>query len=109
MSQDEGAAGRSSNGGPTGLQNRVDELEDRLDRLGIICEAMWQLLSGEVGLSLDQLAAKVDEQRVGDTFLEEEPEPSEPESLCPDCGSAMPVGARTCLFCSARPSGSALG
>lgn len=93
--------------GTADLQDRVVDLEDRLERLSTVCEAMWQLLAGEVGLSLDQLAAKVEERSNEDKRLDQSPEPPAPQSICPDCGETMPVGSKICLFCSARANGTA--
>ncbi|MGH1488805.1 MAG: hypothetical protein ACRBK7_05330 [Acidimicrobiales bacterium] len=81
---------------------RVGELEERVERLSVICEAMWQLLSDEAGLSLDQLSVRVEEMIAAQAQPDVEPELPEPESICPTCGETMPVGATTCLFCSAR-------
>lgn len=91
-----------------GLQFKVDELEERLERLSTICEAMWELLSDGAGLSLDQLASRVEQRGAEHAEAEQEiaKEEAKPQSLCPRCDEAMPVGAKTCLFCSARPSGS---
>ncbi len=80
--------------------SRVDELEDRLDRLGLICEAMWDLLSTEIGLDLGRLAARVEEMAKNGSPEHDHRGPD--VSSCPECGEAMPLGAKTCLFCAAR-------
>ncbi|MGI9599252.1 MAG: hypothetical protein ACR2QK_24020 [Acidimicrobiales bacterium] len=103
---------------PPRQPSRVEQLEDRVERLSVVCEAMWDMLSQEVGLELEQLAARVEEmspvdgpeqqqteqrrrplRRTGD----KQKDAQDPESrTCPDCGEAMTAESKVCLFCSAR-------
>jgi hypothetical protein len=88
----------SRNGRATG---RVDELEARINRLTVVCEAMWDLLSGQVGLGLDELAEAVDSM-TEELADDDEHHDAETTTDCPSCGKMMPVGAAICLFCTAR-------
>lgn len=85
--------------------SRVDELENRVQRLTVVCQAMWELLSPEVGLDLDELAMAVDDLAVtaanGDV-AESDSETVAETAGCPQCGKTMPVEASVCLFCTAR-------
>ena len=73
--------------------NNVDE---RVDRLLLLVEAMWSLLR-EQGLSDDQLIARLVELDEADGVNDgrHTPLPSD----CPSCGSKVAAGLSTCQFC----------
>lgn len=84
---------------PKGL-DRMAELEERVERLSGVCEAMWRLISEEIGLGLDRLTAKVAEfEANGVPSLDGTADES---GTCPNCGNKKPSDERLCLFCSAR-------
>jgi len=76
-------------------------LDDELDRLSLVNEAIWVLVSRRLGLADADLRTAVDELRAarrrdgGDR-----PRP------CPACGSMVPTGRPSCQFCgAAAPTG----
>lgn len=103
-----GAASERRNGrasesnGSMRSAGRVGELEQRVDRLTDVCRAMWELLSAEVGLDLDQLAAMVEGMADESTSSEDGDDGTD---TCPGCSKAMPIGSNVCLFCMARSPG----
>lgn len=68
----------------------VDELDERLDRLGIVVAAMWSLLE-DAGYTDEALEARIAELT----------RPAEEMALlsCPECGSGVRPGAGTCQIC----------
>ena len=75
---------------------RTEALEDRLENLTVVCEALWTLLNERLGLSDEQLVAAV-------TKLLEEHEAERSESAvparCPGCGAALNRDLDHCQFC----------
>ena len=73
-------------------QNDLADLDDRLDRLGIVVAAMWALLE-EAGYSDEALRQKIDELS----------RPLEEQGVlaCPQCGATVRQGAGSCQICGA--------
>lgn len=80
-------------------ETRVEALEERVERLSFICEAMWNLMSEELGLDLGRLTAKLAE--IGSPDSSPAEGDTEDDTVCPNCGNAKPAEAELCLFCSA--------
>ena len=75
---------------------KTEALEERLDHLTVVCEALWTLLHETLGLSDEQLVAAVT------ALLEEhEAERSEPvePARCPGCRAALNRDLDHCQFC----------
>jgi hypothetical protein len=70
---------------------KVIDLDERLDRLTMVIEAMWILLR-EQGLTDEQLAAKVEE-------LAEMNGGVRTTTRCPSCGAAVSRTEDHCQFC----------
>ena len=70
---------------------KVIDLDERLDRLTMVIEAMWTLLR-EQGLTDEQLAAKVEE-------LDKMDGGARTASRCPSCGAAVTRAEDHCQFC----------
>ena len=88
---------------------RDDDLEDRLDRLVLLTEAMWELLSQRFGLTVDDLVAHVREVdgRDGRYDGRRAPRVAPERHRCSSCDAVVPAGAAACQFCGtpAPPSG----
>jgi len=73
------------------------ELNEKIDRLAMICAAMFELLQPTTGITDVQLAAKIreiderDTQADGRTTSRGRP--------CPKCGATMSPRFGRCLFC----------
>jgi predicted Zn-ribbon and HTH transcriptional regulator len=75
---------------------RVLSVDDRVDRLSLIVEAMWELLE-ETGHTEEALRAKLEEIDARDGRVDgkvvRKPVP------CRACGSSSPPGRATCQMC----------
>jgi len=75
-----------------GAAGDIADLDDRIDRLGIVVAAMWSLLE-EAGYTDEALQAKIEELSKPLEELQMLP--------CPDCGATVRPGAGTCQICGA--------
>jgi hypothetical protein len=77
-------------------RQRADELEDRLEHLTVVTEALWTLLHEKLGLTDEQLVAAVasliEEHQVEHEAVAEPPR-------CPGCNAALNRGLDHCQFC----------
>jgi hypothetical protein len=78
---------------------RIEELDERIDKLAMIVRAMWALLEGQ-GLTADQLIAKLEEIDLLDGVVDDQIRPRVVD--CPSCHSKVAVGLKACQFCSAQ-------
>lgn len=77
--------------------------EDRLERLLLLTDAMWELLGERLGVSEAELAAKVAEIDGRDGSVDgRRVRPARP---CDECGAAVPKDRATCLFCGHEQPG----
>ena len=74
-------------------------LEERVERLSMICEAMWDLMAEQNDLDLEQLTAKLADISSSQVLLTQSA--LKDETTCPNCGNPKPAEASLCLFCSA--------
>jgi hypothetical protein len=72
-------------------------LEDKMDRLALICCALFELLQTTAGISEEQLRKKIAEidLRDGQADGRVTPRPKK----CPNCDATMSPKFRRCLFC----------
>jgi hypothetical protein len=81
-------------------QRRVDQLEEQLDKLTLVCAAMWDLLKEKQGFSdadLSNRVAVVDARDgTADGKLTHAVHP------CPECGRPMAPKYKKCLYCGAE-------
>jgi hypothetical protein len=72
------------------------DIDERIDRLTLLVEAMWSLLR-EQGLSDDDLAARLMELDQSDGTMDGRRTPA--PSTCRSCGSKVAAGLPACQFC----------
>lgn len=72
------------------------DLDERIDRLAIVVEAMWALLE-EQGYRAEDLEAKV--RQLASQALDA---PMESATQCRNCRALVPRGMETCQFCGER-------
>lgn len=77
-------------------ESRVLSVDDRVDRLTLIVEAMWELLEAS-GYTEEALRAKVEEIDGRDGRVDGKVTRS--PGLCHACGSSSPPGRATCQMC----------
>ncbi|MEX2650929.1 MAG: hypothetical protein WD473_00580 [Acidimicrobiia bacterium] len=76
--------------------NRIEDLDERIDKLAMIVRAIWALMEGQ-GLTADQLIAKLEEIDLLDGVIDDRVRPGIVE--CPSCQSKVAIGLKACQFC----------
>ncbi|WCO65375.1 hypothetical protein PO878_12800 [Iamia majanohamensis] len=85
------------------MRDDVEALEDRMERLLLLTDALWDLASERLGLTDEDLAARV-------AALDEAsgaPDGRRHRALrrCGACDAAVPHGRPSCVFCGADAPG----
>lgn len=78
-------------------QRDYDQLEERLDKLLLVCSALWELLRDRTDLTEDDLLAKVQEVDLRDGTADGKI--SKTIKKCPKCGRTMSPRHKKCLYC----------
>ena len=78
---------------------RVGAVDERVDRLLLVVEAMWTLLRDQ-GLSDEDLRARIEELDRADGVADER-RTSLPRD-CPGCGAKVAPGLGACQYCGAK-------
>lgn len=86
-----------------GLRDEVWRLEDRIERLLVVTDALWELASEALGLTDDQLTAKVVEVDARSGAVDGRR--ARVIRRCPTCDAAIAHGRPTCAFCGAGAPG----
>ena len=73
------------------------ELDEKINRLALICRAIFELLQPSSGISEAQLAAKIHEIDERDGAADGRMTPR--GQVCPKCGATMSPRFGRCLFC----------
>lgn len=76
--------------------NRIEDLDERVDKLFMIMRAVWALLE-EQGYTADELSAKLEEIDVEDGVADGQVRA--PLVDCPSCQSKVAPGLRNCQLC----------
>jgi hypothetical protein len=76
---------------------RMEELEQRVDRLGLACQAMWEILRVQFGLSDEQIRAKMTEVDLRDGVADGRI--SAQVKGCTQCGRPVNTKRARCLYC----------
>jgi hypothetical protein len=85
-------------------QDDIWVLEDRIERLLLLTDAMWELLSERAGVTDEELAAKVREiDGRGDGAVDGRR--GREMRRCTSCQAAVQHGRTTCTFCGAPAPG----
>jgi len=69
----------------------------QLDKLGLVCQAMWSLIRERTNLTDKDLLTRVTELDLKDGVLDGKY--TKPPVDCPKCGSKMSRKFNRCLFC----------
>ena len=75
----------------------IVELSDRVDRLVLVCMAMWALLEESKQFTQEQLLAKIKEIDLRDGQADGKISPTVRQ--CPKCGRVMSQRHNHCLYC----------
>jgi hypothetical protein len=84
-------------------QDAIWKLEDRIERLLLLTDAVWELLSERAGVTDEELAAKVREIDARSGAVDGR----RPRTIrqCTSCQAAVEHGRRTCTYCGAAAPG----
>jgi uncharacterized OB-fold protein len=84
----------------TRLAGELRELNRRLDRLGLACQAMWELAQPQLGLTEAMLREKMTEIDLRDSAADGRITRSVVK--CAACGHASNSHRRQCIYCGAE-------
>ena len=79
------------------MQLTLEQVEERLAHLALICRAMFELLQEQTGVTQMELAAKITEVDLRDGKADGRMTPL--PKKCPSCQSMMAPRFNRCLFC----------
>ena len=75
----------------------VEELERRLERALLVCEAMWTIMREKLGLSDEELIERIKEVDLSDGKLDGRVRRR--GTYCPSCGRLVPSKFHRCMYC----------
>lgn len=78
-------------------QVKLKWLEENLSRTLMICEALWEILRDEHGLSDDKIAEKIEEIDMRDGVLDGKN--SRGITKCASCGRNVAARHKACIYC----------
>jgi hypothetical protein len=81
-------------------------LEEKVDRLALICCALFELIQASGGISEEQLRKKIAEVDLRDGTQDDRITPQ--AKKCPKCGAMMSPKFRRCLFCGHKDEASGM-
>ena len=81
-------------------QLRVRELEHRVERLALACNAMWNLLRSQTGLTDQQLQDKIKQMDTSDGVADGRLGHSLVQ--CPNCGRSVSPRRGKCIYCGSN-------
>lgn len=83
-----------------GMKTTIGQLEEKLDRLALVCRAMFELLEERTGLTEQELAKKIAEVDLRDGHADGKM--TAIARPCPSCDSVMSPRFNRCFFCGYR-------
>jgi rRNA maturation endonuclease Nob1 len=87
------------------LRSQLTRALQQLDHVNLVTLAMWELLSERLGVTAEQLQAKVVEIDLRDGKKDDRYAGKTP--VCAGCGREFPPWRRRCLYCGGQPGGGA--
>lgn len=91
---------RSTEELPGGNSSKIRSLEEKIDKLALICRAMWEILGTHADISEDDLLKKVEEIDLRDGKLDGKL--LQDAKRCRNCGRMLSKRHRTCLYCGTK-------
>jgi hypothetical protein len=92
--QDDAAAAKSR---AAQVGTRVEDLERRADRLALACQALWEILRTNLGMSDEQIREKMGEIDLRDGVADGRI--TAQVTNCTQCGRPVRSSRDTCLYC----------
>lgn len=93
---------RAAEGGIEGREalQLVGALEARADSLTLMNMAMWSIIREKLGVTDEQLAARIEQIDLQDGTLDGRAAPT--VAMCNECGRRMSARHRHCMYCGAE-------
>ena len=79
------------------LVSKVEYLEDNIDRLTLITQALWEILQTKVGIEESELTALIEEIDLRDGKLDGKL--SKTPQKCSKCNQSVSVKTNVCFYC----------
>lgn len=90
------------------IAQNIEEMEERIDKLALVNYALWSLLEERLGVTEDELVARVQDLDLKDGKLDGRVQGG--VINCPDCQRPLSQRHRKCLYCGFElQSGNAFG
>ncbi len=86
---------RASGGGAK--QTSISELQNRLDRTVLACEAMWTIMRDKLKMSDEELVQRIHDIDLSDGKLDGKVRKT--AVSCPSCGRTIPRKFPKCMYC----------
>lgn len=82
---------------PGESSSEIRRLEEKIDKLALICRAMWEILKAQTNISEEDLSKKVEEVDLSDGKLDGKV--IHDVKRCRNCGRILNDRYTTCLYC----------
>ncbi len=82
-------------------QRLTQEIRRKYNRLMLMNQAMWEILESRLGVTKEELAARMDEIDLRDGVRNQKVVKAAPD--CPECGAKVCMELHRCLFCGYVP------
>ena len=79
-------------------RREFDDIDDRIDRLTLMCEAMWSLIEDNTALTTDDLERRIHDLDIADGRRDLRRQRT--ARPC-ECGAMVPISSLNCPFCGA--------
>ena len=79
------------------LVSKVEYLEDRIERLTLITQALWELLQKKVGIEESELTALIEEIDLRDGVLDGKI--TKKPQKCSRCNQSVSIKTNVCFYC----------
>ena len=79
------------------LVSKIENLEDNIDRLTLITQALWEILQKKVGIEESELTALIEEIDLRDG--KRDGKVSKTPQKCSKCNQSVSVKTNVCFYC----------
>lgn len=90
----------AASGGDVAARRFSAQVDERVDRLALLCRAMFELLAERTGVTEEQLSAKILEIDLRDG--QQDGKMSSKPTRCPKCDAMISPRFGRCLFCGEK-------